>query len=60
MPSYSAWDGCFNGYTGAAGCFGVSVVFFLLYGFVWLSSHWLDKQDEKKINQALEGIRDLE
>ena len=50
----------FQWYTDAAGCFGVSVVFFLVYGFVWLSSHWLDKQDEKKINQALEGIRDLE
>ena len=47
-------------YTDAAGCVGVSAVFFPVYAFVWLSGHWLDKQDEKKINQALEGIRDRE
>jgi len=39
---------------------GVSIVFFAVYGFVWLSSHWLDKQDEKKINRALDAIRDRE
>ena len=39
---------------------GVSVVFFIIYIFVWLSSHWLDKHDEKKINQALDNIRDPE
>ncbi len=47
-------------YTDPAGFFGVSAVFFLVYAFVWLSSHWLDKQDEKRINQALDGIRDPE
>lgn len=50
----------FQWYTDAEGCLGVSVVFFLVYAFVWLSSHWLDKQDEKQINQALENIRDQE
>ena len=38
----------------------VSVIFFIVYAFVWLSSHWLDKQDEKKINHALDTIRDDE
>ena len=38
----------------------VSVIFFIVYAFVWLSSHWLDKQDEKKINHALDEIRDDE
>ena len=38
----------------------VSVIFFLVYAFVWLSSLWLDKQDEKKINRALDAIRDEE
>ena len=39
---------------------GVSIVFFVVYVFVWLSSHWLDKQDEKRINHALDAIRDTE
>ena len=38
----------------------VSVIFFIIYVFVWLSGHWLDKQDEKKINHALDTIRDTE
>ena len=38
----------------------VSVIFFIVYAFVWISSHWLDKQDEKKINHALDTIRDEE
>ena len=38
----------------------VSIIFFIVYTFVWLSSHWLDKQDEKKINHALDTIRDDE
>ena len=37
-------------YTDLQSFAGVSVIFFLVYAFVWLSSHWLDKQDEKKIN----------
>ena len=50
----------FKWYTDAEGFICVSVVFFVIYGFVWLSSHWLDKQDEKKINRALDEIRDNE
>ena len=38
----------------------MSVIFFVIYVFVWLSSHWLDKRDEKKINRALDEIRDSE
>ena len=38
----------------------VSIIFFIVYAFVWLTSHWLDKQDEKKINHALDTIRDDE
>ena len=38
----------------------VSVIFLIIYVFVWLASHWLDKQDEKKINKALDEIRDSE
>lgn len=50
----------FRWYADSEGLAGVSVVFFAVYAFVWLSSHWLDKQDEKKINRALEAIRDRE
>ena len=50
----------FGWYDGAEGLAGISVIFFTVYVFVWLSSHWLDKQDEKKINRALDAIRDPE
>ena len=50
----------FRWYTDPESLFGVGVVFFLVYAFVWLASHWLDKQDEKKINHALDTIRDDE
>ena len=50
----------FKWYSDAEGFVGLSVIFFIIYAFVWLSSHWLDKQDEKKINRALDEIRDSE
>ena len=50
----------FGWYTDTESFLSVSVIFFLVYTFVWLSSLWLDKQDEKKINRALDAIRDEE
>ena len=50
----------FRWYTDPESFAGVSVIFFMVYAFVWLSSHWIDKQDEKKINHALDAIRDDE
>ena len=50
----------FGWYIDAESFLSVSVIFFLVYTFVWLSSLWLDKQDEKKINRALDAIRDEE
>lgn len=50
----------FKWYSDAEGFMGLSVIFFVIYAFVWFSSHWLDKQDEKKINRALDEIRDSE
>lgn len=50
----------FKWYTDGEGFLGLSVIFLAVYVFVWLSSHWLDKQDEKKINRALDEIRDSE
>ena len=50
----------FGWYNDAESLISISVIFFIIYVFVWLSSHWLDKQDEKKINHALDTIRDTE
>ena len=50
----------FGWYTDTESFVSVSTIFFIVYVFVWLSSHWLDKQDEKKINHALDTIRDDE
>lgn len=50
----------FGWYDDAESLISISVIFFIIYVFVWLSSHWLDKQDEKKINHALDTIRDSE
>ena len=50
----------FKWYVDTESLLSVSVIFFIVYAFVWLSSHWLDKQDEKKINHALDTIRDEE
>lgn len=50
----------FGWYEDAEDLIGISVIFFAIYVFVWLSGHWLDKQDEKKINRALDAIRDTE
>ena len=50
----------FRWYDDAESLISISIIFFIIYIFVWLSSHWLDKQDEKKINHALDTIRDTE
>ena len=50
----------FGWYNDTESLISVSVIFFIIYIFVWLSSLWLDKQDEKKINRALDNIRDTE
>ena len=50
----------FRWYDNTESFISVSIIFFIVYVFVWLSSHWLDKQDEKKINHALDTIRDDE
>lgn len=50
----------FGWYDDVESWISVSLIFLIIYLFVWLSSHWLDKQDEKKINHALDAIRDSE
>ncbi len=50
----------FRWYTDMESFVSVSVIFFIVYAFVWFSTHWLDKRDEKMINHALDEIRDEE
>ena len=38
----------------------VTILFFLVYVFVWAVSLWLHKRDDYKINKALDDIRDEE
>lgn len=50
----------FRWYLRIDGFLFVSGSFFFIYAFVWVASMWLAKQDEKKINKALDKIRDTE
>lgn len=36
----------------------MTVIYFLVYVFVWLVTGWFYKRDDKKINKALDDIRD--
>ncbi len=50
----------FDWYDTAFGFGIISFMYVLIYLFVWASSWWLLKADEKKINEALKDIRDEE
>lgn len=50
----------FGWYEDLVGFLCISAMFWVIYVFVWLCSHWMDKLDEKKINRALDEIRDSE
>ena len=56
-------EGCgylFGWYDSAAGFAVIGGMYVLIYGFVWAASIWMGKADEKKINEAIDGIRDEE
>ena len=38
----------------------VTIIYFMVYIFVWLMTLWFHKRDEKQINKALDDIRDEE
>ena len=38
----------------------ILIMYILVYFFVWISTRWLLKADEKKINEAIEQLRDEE
>ena len=38
----------------------IAVMYVVIYAFVWISSLWMAKTDEKKINEAIKDIQDEE
>ena len=50
----------FGWYTDLTGFIVIAVMYVLIYAFVWISSLWMAKTDEKKINEAIRDIRDDE
>lgn len=50
----------FKWYMQADGFVMMTVIYFMVYAFVWLVSLWFNKRDENKINKALNDIRDEE
>lgn len=50
----------FKWYSQANGFIMMTVIYFMVYVFVWLVSLWIHKRDDNKINKALDDIRDEE
>lgn len=50
----------FKWYQHIDGFIMMTVIYFLVYVFVWLVTLWLYKRDDNKINKALDDIRDEE
>ncbi|MBO4604020.1 MAG: DUF3021 family protein, partial [Clostridiales bacterium] len=58
IVSFMGW--IFNWYTGVTGFIMVTLIFLMVYVFVWLVSLWFYKREEVQINKALDDIRDEE
>ncbi len=50
----------FQWYTGMSGAVAVLIDFVIIYGFVWAGSYWMGVINQRKINSALDSIRDEE
>ena len=50
----------FKWYVHVDGFIMMTVIFFLVYVFVWAVTLWFHKRDDNKINKALDDIRDEE
>lgn len=50
----------FNWYGSWGSYLPILVIYVLIYVFVWASTKWMMKNDEKKINNAIKNIRDEE
>ena len=55
-----AFGRVFNWYNRLDGFIFMTIIYFLVYIFVWVVSLWFHKRDENKINKALDDIRDEE
>ena len=56
----SAFGWIFNWYNNLDGFIFMTIIYFLVYIFVWVVSLWFHKRDDNKINKALDDIRDEE
>ena len=50
----------FKWYVKLDGFIMMTIIYFLVYVFVWIVSLWFHKRDDNKINKALDDIRDEE
>ncbi len=50
----------FGWYSSLSAYICVVIMYVLIYAFVWISTIWMLKSDEKKINEAIDEIRDEE
>lgn len=50
----------FGWYTSLDEFIPIVFMYVVIYAFVWISSTWIMKSDEKKINKAIDEIRDEE
>ena len=50
----------FKWYVHLDGFIMMTVIFFLVYAFVWAVTLWFHKRDDNRINKALDDIRDEE
>ena len=55
-----AFGRVFNWYNRLDGFIFMTIIYFLVYIFVWVVSLWFHKRDDNKINKALDDIRDEE
>jgi hypothetical protein len=55
-----AFGRVFNWYNQLDGFIFMTIIYFLVYAFVWVVTLWFHKRDDNKINKALDDIRDEE
>ena len=56
----SVFGKIFGWYNQLDGFIFMTIIYFLVYAFVWVVTLWFHKRDDNKINKALDDIRDEE
>lgn len=56
----SVFGKIFDWYNQLDGFLFMTIIYFLVYAFVWVVTLWFHKRDDNKINKALDDIRDEE